>query len=198
MAKKIIMEIHYHTNLKDLSRKLRKRGILSETLLWQAVKGKKMRGYLFTRQKPIDKFIADFYCAKLKLVIEIDGYSHEDKFEKDKTRQKKLESLGLNILRFSDKDVRENINSVLQAIDSWIVEFEKGSGKQPPSPLNKGGQGVVQDQCRRSHLNLYQIFSIIYIETNLFFLKNKNEKYFGNFKGKKIVDCVIFCFCFCY
>jgi very-short-patch-repair endonuclease len=128
------MKIYYNSNLKSLSRKLRRAGVLSESLLWNALKGKKMSGYLFNRQKPIDRYIVDFYCKKLKLVIEINGYSHENKFEKDKTRQDKLKSLGLTILHFSDKDVRENINNVLEAVISWVRGFEPSGGEHPPCP----------------------------------------------------------------
>lgn len=57
-----------------------------------------MLGYPFLRQRPIHNYIADFYCPTLKLVIEIDGESHRNKFEGDQTRQKNLESLGLSTL----------------------------------------------------------------------------------------------------
>jgi len=76
--------IHYQKHLTAYARKLRKGGILSEVLLWQELKKDKL-GYRFLRQKPIDKFIVDFYCQPLKLAIEIDGASsHDNKMEKDK------------------------------------------------------------------------------------------------------------------
>ncbi|WKZ20402.1 MAG: DUF559 domain-containing protein [Candidatus Jettenia sp. CY-1] len=71
------MRIYYNPKLKALSRELRKNSTLSEILLWNKLKARKMRGYQFMRQKPIDNYIADFYCSKLRLVIEIDGNSHE-------------------------------------------------------------------------------------------------------------------------
>ncbi len=77
------------------------------------------------RQKPIDNFIVDFFCGKLKLIIEIDGISHYDKFDTDDLRQKKLEKLGFSFLRFSDQDVKKNINGVLSCIESWIKQFEE-------------------------------------------------------------------------
>nr|CBX29982.1 Uncharacterized protein HI0925 [uncultured Desulfobacterium sp.] len=70
------MKISYNPKLKALSRKLRKQGVLSEVLLWEQLKGKKMKGFQFMRQKPVGNYIVDFYCSKLKLVIEIDGESH--------------------------------------------------------------------------------------------------------------------------
>ena len=83
------MKIHYNPKLKALSRGLRKKGTLSEVLLWNVLKGKKIKGYQFMRQKPIGDFIVDYYCSKLKLVIEIDGISHNDKSEYDRIRQQK-------------------------------------------------------------------------------------------------------------
>ena len=85
------------------------------------------------RQKPIDDYIVDFYCSKLKLIIEIDGVSHSHKSEEDQMRQQKLESFGLSFLRFYDSDVKKNISDVLRAIGCWIEKFE--NKEQPPSPL---------------------------------------------------------------
>ncbi len=79
------------------------------------------------RQKPIDNYIVDFFCSKLKLVIEVDGISHSDKSESDQIRQQKLELLGLTILRFYDWDVRKNIFAVVQTIENWIEKFEKNT-----------------------------------------------------------------------
>ena len=80
---------------KKAACKLRKNSTLSEVLLWEQLKNKQLIGYDFHRQKPIDEFIVDFYCPKLKLVIEIDGESHDGKIQEDKTREEKLKSLGL-------------------------------------------------------------------------------------------------------
>jgi len=102
MKKRIIK---YNPKLKELSKKLRKQGILSEVLLWKELKGKKNVGYDFHRQKPIDIYIVDFFCEESNLVIEIDGGSHndEERVAYDKKRQEKLESFNLKLLRFFDK-----------------------------------------------------------------------------------------------
>ncbi len=119
------MKIHYNPKLKVLSRNLRKKGVLSEVLLWDQLKGKKMKGYQFTRQKPVDNFIVDFFCNKLKLVIEIDGISHNEKYEADINRQERLERLGLFFLRFRDLDVKKNLSGVMRQLEMWIEDFEK-------------------------------------------------------------------------
>jgi very-short-patch-repair endonuclease len=118
------MKIYYDPKLKELSRELRKSGNLSEVLLWEQLKARKMKGYQFMRQKPIGNYIVDFFCSKLKLVIEIDGESHSQKLEKDRLRQQKLESLGLSFLRFYDLDVKNDLNGVIRVIELWIDEYE--------------------------------------------------------------------------
>ncbi|MFI5144520.1 MAG: endonuclease domain-containing protein [Ignavibacteria bacterium] len=124
MKKRIIP---YNPKLKELAKKLRKQGILSEVLLWNELKGKKMMGYDFHRQKPIDIYIVDFFCEELNLVIEIDGGSHndEERVEYDKRRQEKLESFNLTLLRFFDSDVRNGLDDVLEIIKEWIIEHEE-------------------------------------------------------------------------
>ena len=119
------MKIYYNPKLTVFSRELRKKGTLSEVLLWNVLKGKKIKGYQFMRQKPIGDYIVDFFCSKLKLAIEIDGISHNDKSESDQIRQQNLESLGLSVLRFYEWDVKENIHTVVQAIEDWIEKYEK-------------------------------------------------------------------------
>ena len=86
------MKIYYNPKLKPLARKLRNNSTLSEILLWEELKKRKMLDYRFLRQKPVGEYIVDFFCNKLRLVIEIDGDSHnEESFENDMTRQAWLE-----------------------------------------------------------------------------------------------------------
>ncbi|MBE2219425.1 MAG: DUF559 domain-containing protein [Ignavibacteria bacterium] len=111
----------YNPRLKELAKKLRKQRILSEVLLWNELKGKKL-GFDFHRQKPVLEYIVDFYCNELDLVIEIDGCSHNDKYNEDKIRQTELEKLGLNVLRYYDGDVKQNLTSIVDHIngmDQW-------------------------------------------------------------------------------
>ncbi len=107
-------------NLKVLARNLRKDMTLSETLLWQHLRKGQMLGYRFRRQEIIGNYIMDFFCRKLNLAIEIDGSSHDGKYELDMKRQEEIESLGITILRFGDKDVKKNIDGVLKGIEDWI------------------------------------------------------------------------------
>jgi very-short-patch-repair endonuclease len=84
--------LHYDSRLKQRSRELRNRGTLAEVLLRNHLKHRKMLGYSFLRQRPIYKYIVDFYCPRLKLAIEIDGESHRNKFDSDQTRDQQLKS----------------------------------------------------------------------------------------------------------
>ncbi|MEM9894791.1 MAG: endonuclease domain-containing protein [Bacteroidota bacterium] len=121
------MKIHYNPKLKALSRQLRNNSTLSEVLLWDELKAKKMHGYQFMRQKPILNYIVDFYSSKLKLVIEIDGSSHdhEDAYKADVIRQKEIEGLGIHFIRFDDLDVKHQIGNVLRTIENFILDLEE-------------------------------------------------------------------------
>ena len=125
----IIMNIHYNPKLKEYSRELRKNATFSERFLWKHIRGGKLNNYRFLRQKPIDEFIVDFFCRKLKFVIEIDGITHLEKKKYDDYREKKLKSMGLNILRLDGNYVLNNIDGTLQLILDYIKKLE---GKTSP------------------------------------------------------------------
>ncbi len=110
----------YNPNLISLAKQLRKQGVLSEVILWHYLKGGKIFGLDFVRQKPIDNYIVDFYCPDLMLAIEIDGASHGDKIEQDEKREKILNDLGVKILHFKDRDVKKYINEVLEQISDYL------------------------------------------------------------------------------
>ena len=81
-------------------------------MLWDELKQKKL-GVSFVRQRPIGNYIADFYCREKRLVIEIDGSSHDNKFEYDKARDEYMEKIGIRVVRVSDKDVKKDMQNVL-------------------------------------------------------------------------------------
>ena len=87
----------------------------AELLLWSRIRRKQ-----FYRQKIIGNYIADFYCPETKLVIEVDGGQHYEAEGKDKdhTRDDYMKRLGINVLRFSDRDVLKRIDIVIEKI--WI------------------------------------------------------------------------------
>lgn len=120
------MKIPYNPELKEKARYLRNKSTLSEILLWKELHKGKMHGFDFHRQKPILNYIVDFFCHDLCLVIEIDGSSHDHKFDYDVKRQKEIEALGLYVLRFSDNEVKQNMREVTRAIEEYIENYNVG------------------------------------------------------------------------
>jgi very-short-patch-repair endonuclease len=121
--------IYYNPELREKARRLRNESTFSEILLWLKIKGKTF-GYEFHRQVPLDEYIVDFYCHELSLAIEIDGSSHDNKYDYDLKRQRRLESLGVRFIRFEDIDVKRNMNDVLRTLEFVISELEKEEGKR--------------------------------------------------------------------
>lgn len=114
--------IPYNPKLKEYARELRNNSTLAEIILWGYLKGKQMRGYDFDRQRPIDNYIMDFYCKDLQLAIEIDGESHYGKEEKDKAKDKRLNQLGVTVLRFDDTELKYDVEKAIKTIEKWIDE----------------------------------------------------------------------------
>ena len=104
----------FNSKLRERAKSLRKAGILHEVLLWNQIKSKQLNGLDFDRQKIIGNYIVDFYCAEKSVVIEIDGYSHDNRQEYDKIRDLFLENLGLIVIRLTAKDVLQNMESVIE------------------------------------------------------------------------------------
>ena len=118
--------IPYDPKLKAYARELRNNSTKAEIYLWLKLKGKQMHGYDFHRQKPIDQFILDFFCYELMLGIEVDGYTHElpEVQRKDDIKERRLNQLGIQVLRFSDAEVKTQMESVLRAISDYIEDYE--------------------------------------------------------------------------
>jgi very-short-patch-repair endonuclease len=126
--------LNYNKNLKPLAQKLRKNMTDAEKLLWSKVRMKQIAELQFYRQAIIGDYIVDLYCPAAKVVVEIDGGQHYygEGQESDKTRDNKLTGLGLKILRFSNLDVLQNIDGVIEQIYLNL--------NPPVSPFVKGGK----------------------------------------------------------
>ena len=94
----------------------------AEKLLWEKLKNNQLGGFKFRRQHPISLYIADFYCHKLKLIIEIDGEYHfrKEQIPKDEERTKVLEFNGVNVIRFSNDEVLNSLEKVLNEIEKYF------------------------------------------------------------------------------
>lgn len=116
----------YHKNLKAFSRHLRNHSTLGEILLWKQLRAGGIKGYSFNRQKPLGRYIVDFYCKALHLVIEVDGGYHYEEQQKikDKERQRLLEEMGLHFLRFHDEEIKKDMDMVIKTIEDYILSYE--------------------------------------------------------------------------
>ena len=99
-----------------------------------------MCGYDFDRQRPVDDYIVDFYCKDLRLAVEVDGCSHAVKGARDVARQKRLESLGIQFLRFTEGEVVAHLQSVADQIEMWVQQ--QRTRKPTPNP-SKGGEQMA-------------------------------------------------------
>jgi len=115
-----------HPTIRQFARELRQPLTPMETALWQVLRNRNL-GFKFRRQHEIEFFIIDFYCAEVKLCIEIDGKSHLtiEQQEYDAARTEYLESLGRTMIRFTNQDIRYNINVVVQEILDTCNELNK-------------------------------------------------------------------------
>ncbi|MCJ7481913.1 MAG: endonuclease domain-containing protein [Thermodesulfovibrionales bacterium] len=137
----VLNKIYYNPKLKELSRQLRNNSTKAEIRLWTYLKSKQLMSYDFHRQKPIDNYIVDFFCSKLMLAIELDGYTHsfEEIYEKDKLKEERLHALGITVLRFADDDVMNDMETILRSLYDYIEAFEMGNNSHTPlSPLHRG------------------------------------------------------------
>lgn len=124
------MKVVYRNDLKEAACWLRSNMTAAEKVLWSRLRGKQLLGYDFDRQKPFLNYIVDFYCFKLKLIIEIDGFSHDYKFEYDEKRQCELEGQGFTVLRFQDKEVKMSVDSVIEKIVDVIERLANTSYRE--------------------------------------------------------------------
>ncbi len=116
---------HYNPKLKEFAGVLRTESVSkAEKFIWKAALSRKQLGYGFKRQRPINKYIVDFFCAELNLIVEIDGNSHYFKAEKDAIRQEKLEQLGYTVVRFEEGVVLNQFDDVYESL-CYIVESLK-------------------------------------------------------------------------
>jgi very-short-patch-repair endonuclease len=115
--------LNYNRHLKKFARRLRDRMTDVEERLWFRVRRKQIGGVQFYRQKPIGAFIVDFYAPTAKLAIEVDGSQHftADGRISDAIRDSYLHSLGLEVLRFDDRQVLLETDAVLEAVWRSVV-----------------------------------------------------------------------------
>ncbi|AEV31255.1 hypothetical protein Oweho_0233 [Owenweeksia hongkongensis DSM 17368] len=123
---------YYNPKLQHYALENRSTMTKAEACLWKyALSKRQMLGFQFRRQRPIENYIVDFICLPLKLIIEVDGYSHHipENEAKDIVRQNRLIELGYIVVRFKDEEVLEHINIVRENIEGWIRKLSQELGK---------------------------------------------------------------------
>jgi len=127
-------------DLLGRAREQRKNMTSAEKKLWQRIRSKRL-GVKFRRQHPINRFIADFYCHEAKLLIEVDGGYHdeEEQWEYDTGREKELENLGIRVIRFTNDEVEQNLEGVVEVIQKQLHHPTAHLPHPPaPSPTREG------------------------------------------------------------
>ena len=107
--------------LKPLARQMRNEPTGAEAKLWQSIRKCQIRGVQFRRQHAIERFIPDFCCLEIRLIIEVDGPIHQYTQAEDQIRQVYLESLGYEVLRFPNLEVFNNLRAVSDVIDEAVA-----------------------------------------------------------------------------
>lgn len=110
-------------NIFEKAKTLRDSMTDAEILLWEKLSNKKLNGFRFRRQHPLGNFIADFYCHKAKLVIELDGEIHQEaeQADYDLGRTYEIEGFVIRVIRFKNKEVSEDIDAVLMQISRFLT-----------------------------------------------------------------------------
>ncbi len=119
------MYVHYNNALTIKARELRRDQTNAEKIFWNEVRVRRLLGYKFLRQKPLLGYIADFYCAELMLVVEIDGSSHHGNgVDSDISRTEALNRRGIRVKRYSNEEVENNIRLVVDNLAAYIRVYE--------------------------------------------------------------------------
>lgn len=130
----------YNRSLKSVSRQLRSNMTDAEQLLWSRLRRKQLLGVPFYRQKPLGRYIVDFYAPRANLVVEVDGAQHAEPEHaaQDAARDAYLNSQGLHVLRFGNHQVLRNLDGVVEnVLDKIRFQLEE-SASQFPLPHGDG------------------------------------------------------------
>ena len=103
----------------ERARSLRRALTPAELTLWTSIRGRRLGGFKFVRQEPLDRYYVDFVCREQRLIVELDGGQHAE-HRQDKRRDNDLQALGYRVVRIWDNDVIENLDGVLKSLLSEL------------------------------------------------------------------------------
>jgi very-short-patch-repair endonuclease len=118
------------------AKELRREASPAERRLWQHLARSQMQGFKFSRQIPIGPYFVDFVCRSEKLVIELDGFSHDMRADYDIARTRYIEEQGFRVIRFTNEDVFKNLEGVLVMIGQNLTQMSLPTPS--PSRLREG------------------------------------------------------------
>lgn len=128
----------------ELARGLREESSIPERVLWGMLRSRRLGGLKFRRQVVFEPYVVDFYCADHKLVVELDGQSHDGQQDRDAKRTEHLESLGLRVVRVTNHDLSTNPEGVGRFI---LAQAVAGLAPDPhPGPLPRRERGPIQER----------------------------------------------------
>ncbi len=131
-----------HVEKLHFKRDLRRNLTPAENILWQELRNRKLLGTKWRRQENIGQFIADFLCKEHKLIVEVDGGIHETQQEYDQLRTEIINAYEYRVIRFTNKEVLEELSKVLERISKEITLTPKILKAQvTPSPADGEGAG---------------------------------------------------------
>jgi very-short-patch-repair endonuclease len=146
----------------ELAKQLRRSQTDAEKLMWHLIRSRQLANAKFRRQHPIEGYITDFYCHEYKLVIELDGSQHftESGTTTDAQRTARLKALGIEVLRFDNRQVLTDIEAVLQMIYDRLTDphprpLPEGDSSLPspqPSPGGRGGKKARTPKLAQSQV----------------------------------------------
>ncbi len=132
---------YYPHYLIDLARNLRKKQTPSEKILWEKLRNRRLAGLKFVRQFHVGRYIVDFYCREFKIAIEVEGGIHEAPYQReyDDVRFEELKVQGIQVLRFKNEEILNNINDVLKKIEETKNSIAMRPSPPPPLPARERG-----------------------------------------------------------
>ena len=115
--------VPYNKSLTEKARQNRKNPTPAERKFWSEVLQNKRFNHLkFTRQKPLSGYIVDFYCAERMLAIEIDGDSHDVRQQQDEIRDRRLNGLGIEVVRYTNAEIMNHLEGVYENLLRRVTE----------------------------------------------------------------------------
>ena len=130
--KRPAMRVHTPRHVKELAKQLRQRQTPAEKLLWERLRDNGLDGHKFYRQCPIGRYIADFYCRELRLVIELDGGIHDERRQQeyDALRQAEIEGRGIRVLRIPNERIIHAVHDALSEIKAFCTDTQQPTDRR--------------------------------------------------------------------